>query len=73
MSQPIWSMTFDPIQSSAPERSQRRHVIGEQRQTDRKHPQSGDRQKPKHAANREKQSRRNPKPTAGWPSQETNG
>jgi hypothetical protein len=51
MSQPIWPMTFDPIQTSAPQRSQRRHVIGEQRQTDWKHPQSGDWQKPQNAAN----------------------
>jgi hypothetical protein len=28
ISQPIWSVTFDPIQSSGPERSQGPHVIG---------------------------------------------
>jgi len=50
VSQPIRSMTFDPIKSSTPERSQRRHVFGEQRQTDWEHPQSGDRQKPEYAA-----------------------
>jgi hypothetical protein len=53
MSQPIWSMTFDPIKCSAPQRSQWLHVVGEQNQTDWKHPQSGHRQKPKNAANRE--------------------
>jgi hypothetical protein len=53
MSQPIWSMMFDPIQSSGPERSQWLHVISEQRQADRKHPQSRDREKPKNAANRQ--------------------
>jgi hypothetical protein len=45
-------MMFDPIKSSAPNRSQWRHIIGEQRQTDGKHPQSGDWQKPENAANR---------------------
>jgi hypothetical protein len=51
MSQPIRSMTFDPIQRSTPERSQWRYILGEQRQTKRKHPQSGDWQKPENAAN----------------------
>jgi hypothetical protein len=51
--QPIGPMTFDPIERSAPERSQWFHIIGEQRQTDRKHPQSRDRQKPENAADRE--------------------
>jgi hypothetical protein len=50
ISQPIRSTTFDPIKCSTPERSQWRHVLGEQHQTDWKHPQSGDRQKPQHAA-----------------------
>jgi hypothetical protein len=49
MRQPIRSMTFDPIKCSTPERSQWRHVLGEQRQADWKHPQSGDRQKPEYA------------------------
>jgi len=34
MSQPIWSVMFDPIQSSGPERSQGPNVIGEERQAD---------------------------------------
>jgi hypothetical protein len=51
MSQPMRSVMFDPIQNSGPERSQGPHVIGEQRQADRKHPQSRNRQKPKNAAN----------------------
>jgi len=38
MSQPIWSMMFNPIQSSGPQGSQRLQVISEQRQADRKHP-----------------------------------
>jgi hypothetical protein len=51
--QPIGPVTFDPVKSSVPERSQWFHIISEQRQTDRKHPQSSDRQKPKNAADRE--------------------
>jgi hypothetical protein len=34
MSQPIWSVMFDPIQSSGPERLQGPNVIGEERQAD---------------------------------------
>jgi hypothetical protein len=65
MSQPIRSVTFDPIQSSGSKRSQEPKVVGEQRQADRQHPQSGDRQKPKNAAKYQQQSRRNPKPPGG--------
>jgi hypothetical protein len=46
-------MTFDPIKSSASERSQWFHIFGEQRQTEWKHPQSGNRQKPENPANSE--------------------
>jgi hypothetical protein len=53
MRQPIWSMPLDPIERAAAERPQWLHVVGEQRQTDWKHPQSGNRQKPENAANRE--------------------
>jgi hypothetical protein len=49
--QPIWSVMFDPIQSSGPERSQEPDVIGKQRQASRKHPQPRDRQKRKNATN----------------------
>jgi hypothetical protein len=64
LSQPIRSMTLDPIESAAAERTQWPHVIGEQRQTDWKHPQSDNRQEPENTANCEQQARRDPKPAA---------
>jgi len=73
MSQPIWSVMFDPIQSSGPERSQGPNVIGEKRQADWKHPQSRERKKPKNAAHRQENPRWNPEPAAGRMPDEANG
>jgi hypothetical protein len=72
ISQPIWSVMFDPIQSSGPEGSQGLHVIGQQRQADWKHPQPSDRQKPKSAANCQQCSCWNPEPAGGWLPDEAN-
>jgi hypothetical protein len=52
MRQPIWTVMFDPIQDSRPERPQRPHILGEERQADWKHPESHDRQESKKPAKR---------------------
>src|SRR5215469_9513878 len=73
ISQPIWSVMFDPIQSPGPEGSQGLHVVGEQRQADRQHPQASDRQKPKSAANGQQYSCWNSEPAGGGLPHEANG
>src|SRR6185437_8597891 len=71
--QPTRPATFDPIQSAGSQRTQGPAVLGEQRQTDRQHPQSEDRQKPKQAAEYQEQRRWNPQPAGGRLPDEANG
>jgi len=72
MAQPIGMATFDPIQNSGPERPQRRHIIGEECQADRKHPESQDRQEAEQPAKRQQYSHWNPEPATGWLPEEAN-
>jgi hypothetical protein len=47
------SVMFDPIEDAGSARPQQWHIVGEERQTDWKHPQSQDRQEPKKPAERQ--------------------
>jgi hypothetical protein len=62
---------LDPIQNAGTQGPQRRNVLGQKRQPERKHPDAEDRQKGKDASNDQQQTCGNPQPEAGRPPQET--
>jgi hypothetical protein len=72
MRQPLRTVTFDPVENSRAQRSQQRHIVGEEHEADWKHPQSGDRQKPKNPTERQQDPHCNPESATGWLPQPAN-
>ena len=64
--QPLRMTTLDPIQHPGAPRPQQRHIIREQCQTERKHPDAEDRQERQDASEDQQQSRWDSEPAPGW-------
>jgi hypothetical protein len=62
---PMRVATFYPVQNARPQRSQRRRVIGKQRETEWQHPESDQREKPQDPAKCQQRTHGNPQPAAG--------
>jgi hypothetical protein len=59
------TMSLDPIENAGPDRAQQTHIVGEECESDREHPEPHDRQEAENAAKHQQDPQRNPQPTPG--------
>ena len=64
-SQPMWPMLLDPIENAGPARAQQTHIVCQECQSDREHPEPHDRQGAENPAKRQQDPQWNSQPPTG--------